>query len=98
MGATGSVLGVVADALSTTTRLSLAPGDTVVAVTDGILEIRHNGEEFGDEGLRRILAAAGDGSAAAVAESIESSALEFASRPAADDLAILVLRVAPAAG
>jgi serine phosphatase RsbU (regulator of sigma subunit) len=99
IGTAGSVLGILDHPVATTTRLALAPGDVVVAVTDGILEMRHDGEEFGDDRLRQVLAAADPGAdAEAVAAAVEETAVAFASRPRADDLTVLVLRVLPRGG
>jgi serine phosphatase RsbU (regulator of sigma subunit)/uncharacterized protein YigA (DUF484 family) len=95
VGTVGSVLGIVDDPEATTSRVPIGPGDLVVAVTDGILEMRRDHEEFGEDGVRRVLAHGGGADAAAVAEAVEMAAVNFASRPPSDDLAVLVLRVAP---
>jgi PAS domain S-box-containing protein len=92
IGASGSVLGVMPGPPGEAARVRLEPGDAVVAVTDGILEARRGQEEFGDEGLGRVLAGAPTGDAAALAAAIEAAAVEFAAGPISDDLAILVLR------
>jgi serine phosphatase RsbU (regulator of sigma subunit) len=94
VGTPGSVLGIVSDPAATTSRVPIGPGDMLVAVTDGILEMRRDREEFGEDGVRQVLGQSGGVDAAAVAEVIETSAVNFASRPPSDDLAVLVLRVA----
>ena len=93
VGTPGVAVGILSDAVTTTTRVRLAAGDILVAVTDGILEARHDADEFGEDGLCRLLAATGDTDADSMAETIQSAATAFASGPMADDLAVLVLRV-----
>lgn len=97
----GSLLGIVPPVGLDPVRVTLAPGDTLVCVTDGVLEARHaptwdtpaEGEAFFDEeGLLEVLRASAGGTADEVAGAIEAAVLEFTGGRAPDDVAILVLR------
>jgi GAF domain-containing protein len=59
LGGTGLPLGVDPEESSYTTREApLAPGDLVLAYTDGLTEARREGRQFGDERLAGLLDAA----------------------------------------
>lgn len=76
--------------------VQLRADDLLVMVTDGVLEARHDGDEFGVDGLRAVLARPGLGDASSLADAIESAVLEHLGGNAQDDLAIVVLRLPPA--
>ena len=87
----GSLLGLFSDAEVESVRVRLDAGDTLVLVTDGVLEARDD-VQFEVGGVERVLAAeAGD--AAAVAVALESAVLRHTGGSLSDDMAILVLRV-----
>jgi serine phosphatase RsbU (regulator of sigma subunit) len=88
----GSLLGLFADAEIESIRVRLQPGDTLVLLTDGVLEAKRDGHQFDISGVERVLAAE-TGNAAAVAVAIESAVLRHTGRSLTDDVAILVLRV-----
>lgn len=89
----GRLLGPFEEADLRDFNADLRVGDTIVLVTDGVTEARRQGgNEFGEEGVKRVLATAESMSAAALAEAIETAALEHAGGTLKDDLAILVLR------
>ena len=92
----GSLLGVFEDIDVGTVKIALAPGDTLVAVTDGVLEARREGKMFDEDGLRRILAECGDG-ARNVTGALERAVLEHTGGVLTDDMAAIVLHV-PNAG
>jgi sigma-B regulation protein RsbU (phosphoserine phosphatase) len=74
--------------------IELQEGDVVIVGTDGIWEARSpDGEMFGKERLRRLLASLGDCSA----EEIRSAVVDAVSRfkgmaPQLDDITIVVIR------
>jgi serine phosphatase RsbU (regulator of sigma subunit) len=74
----------------------LAPGETLLCVTDGVTERRSGRRQLDDDdGLSRILADCAGMGAMAVAERVRQIVHDFDSRPPADDLAILVLHAVP---
>ncbi|MCA1844057.1 MAG: serine/threonine-protein phosphatase, partial [Actinobacteria bacterium] len=95
VGIPGQLLGVVGQATVATTRLRLGPGDTLVAVTDGVLECRHDGEQYGEERLAELLSGSAELGADATARTVEAAAIEFGSGAAADDIAVLAFRISP---
>ena len=88
----GSLLGVLSDAEFESIRVRLRPGDTLVLLTDGVLEARRDGGQFDISGVERVLAAE-TGDAAAVAVGLESAVLRHTGGSLTDDMAILVFRV-----
>jgi serine phosphatase RsbU (regulator of sigma subunit) len=74
----------------------LAPGDTLVCVTDGVTERRSEHGMFGEEGLVAVLRRCAGRSAAEIAAELHRTVLGFGREPARDDLAVLVLRARPA--
>jgi serine phosphatase RsbU (regulator of sigma subunit) len=63
-------------------------------MTDGVTEARHGQELYGEESVRRLVAAAPlDVDADALAQRIERAALAFGAGYAVDDIAVLVVRV-----
>ncbi len=74
----------------------LAPGDSLLCVTDGVTERRSGRRMFDDgDGLARALAACAGLSADGIAERIRRAVHAFAEQPPDDDLALLVLQVVP---
>jgi serine phosphatase RsbU (regulator of sigma subunit) len=92
----GLLLGVLANAEYDETETSLAPGDTLVLYTDGVVEAQNAaGEFFGDDRLRTLLAEppANGGSAAAIRDRIVDSVNTFAGIDGpGDDLTVVVVR------
>jgi serine phosphatase RsbU (regulator of sigma subunit) len=98
VGAPGMPLGVLPGVAFAETELRLPPGATLVLYTDGVTEARDDaGTQFGDDGLRRVLAALPSGdvkrTVAAVSAAVEAQLT--GSRYEADDLAVLALAVPP---
>jgi phosphoserine phosphatase RsbU/P len=85
----GIVLGAVDDPRLGEEHIRLGQGDTLVLYTDGVVEARVDGELFGEERLRTLVAE-GPLDADALAAAIERAVREF-SPALADDTAILVL-------
>ena len=65
----------------------------MVFYTDGVTEERREGEQFGEDRLRELVAGSTGLSAAGIAERIERAVLEFQPVAPADDLAVVVLRI-----
>jgi sigma-B regulation protein RsbU (phosphoserine phosphatase) len=93
--ATGLVLGAVADSPYGEESLRLEPGDVVVAYTDGVTEaFSPGGEEFGEERLFEVVAAARGLPAAALVDRVAAAVVAWrGSVPAHDDLTLVVARV-----
>ncbi len=75
--------------------VAIAPGTLLVAVTDGITESRRGRREFfGMERCLDVLREQRDAQVDVVARTLADRALAFSDRPAHDDIAILVVRIA----
>ncbi|MEW1749928.1 SpoIIE family protein phosphatase [Streptomyces angustmyceticus] len=90
----GLLLGVGPEFDGTACRLELAPGDSLVLVTDGITEARSADGEFFDEhrladALHGLPGAAGG--AAGLIEAVHAAVTGFAGRSTPDDQAALVI-------
>lgn len=73
--------------------IELAPGDLLLAYTDGIVEARRGKEElFGEDRLRRSLALRRGGSAQGVVDGLVGSVKEFCGGRAEDDLTLVALK------
>ncbi|MFC8915736.1 SpoIIE family protein phosphatase [Streptomyces sp. NPDC057116] len=91
------LLGVVDDVGYESHTFHLAPGDTLLCVTDGVTERRsRTGRMFDDgDGLAEALAGCAGLPAREVADRIRRAVHTFGEAPVRDDLALLVLRAAP---
>ncbi|WGP10004.1 SpoIIE family protein phosphatase [Streptomyces sp. SH5] len=86
------LLGVVEDVAYESQVFDLAPGDTLLCVTDGVTERRSGPLMFDDgDGLARVLAGCAGLPAEATAEKIRRAVHAFAEQPPDDDVALLVL-------
>lgn len=73
----------------------LAPGETLLCVTDGVTERRHGRHLLDDhDGLAHILADCAGMGAMAVAERVRQATHDFSPEPVEDDLAVVVLHAA----
>lgn len=95
LGATGSIVGLVARSSTTDVPAVLAPGDVLVAYTDGVTEARRGTELFGEARLRDAIADGAHLGAQALADHIVDVALAFQDGDARDDIAVVALAVAP---
>ncbi len=75
--------------------LTLKPGETMLAFTDGASERRRGDAMLDSEGLAAVLADCRSMSAAGVAARIQRAVEDFGDAPLSDDMAILVLRAVP---
>jgi serine phosphatase RsbU (regulator of sigma subunit) len=87
----GLALGVEAGQRYETAQVTLAPGAALCLYTDGLVEARRGGDQYGEERLHDTLAAGRDLSAQALAEHIVAGARAFAGDPE-DDYAVVVIR------
>jgi serine phosphatase RsbU (regulator of sigma subunit) len=95
-GGTGTAIGIFEDAEYEQAVVQLAPGDTMVLCSDGVLEATDiRGEQFGFEGLERSLAS-GDTRAAAIAERLHGHLREHVGDAAQyDDITLLLCGISP---
>ncbi len=92
----GTLLGIYPDIDVSDRETVLTPGDAVVFYTDGVVEERRSGEQFGEGRLRELLAACAGLSATGIAERVERAVLEFQPVAPADDIAVVVIRITDA--
>ncbi|RVU19210.1 protein phosphatase [Streptomyces antnestii] len=87
------LLGVVEDPDYTSETFEMAPGDTLLCVTDGVTERRDGPRQFDDgEGLAQALSGCDGLTAPLLAERIRRLVHGFSESPPDDDLALLVLQ------
>ena len=91
--APGAMLGIGPNAAPATTDVELRPGDLLLLYTDGILDARTGRETFGEQRLRRTLAACAGEPAAAALRRIDTAVREYSPGPVRDDKALMALRV-----
>lgn len=90
--AIGVELGAALDPYPTET-IGLAPGDVVLAFTDGIAELRNAGGGFFEDVMGSVLAECHDRPAAETVQRLAQAADAFSARPASDDVALLCVRL-----
>ncbi len=92
--ATGTILGIMADAPVGEANLELGAGDALVFYTDGIIEARDGrGEPFGEARALATLAGAAGRSAEGIARRLERAVLDHRAPQDRDDMAIVVVRL-----
>jgi sigma-B regulation protein RsbU (phosphoserine phosphatase) len=94
-GAKGIILGVRPDAVYTTGRTSLAPGESIYVFTDGVTEAAdQQGELFAEARLEAVLRAAGGCSTAAeIVTSVAEAVHGFVGNALpSDDITMLAVR------
>ncbi len=90
----GPMLGALREAAYGSGRVTLEPGDTLVAYSDGVIECQNSqDEEFETRRLATAAGTAGNASASQALFSTLGAVLDFADgRPPGDDLTLLVVR------
>jgi sigma-B regulation protein RsbU (phosphoserine phosphatase) len=90
----GAVLGIMPDATFACGRTQLAPGDTLIGYSDGIIEARNvHDEEFDSKGLVTAARSFSSGTASTMLYSLVGAVQDFAgSRPRGDDFTLMVVR------
>jgi serine phosphatase RsbU (regulator of sigma subunit)/anti-sigma regulatory factor (Ser/Thr protein kinase) len=87
------LLGVLEGVTFEQNTFSMARGDVLLCVTDGVTERRSGGRLLDDDdGLRGLLGGCSELNAGSVVARIRRAVGEFGSEPPTDDLALLVLR------
>lgn len=95
LGASGLVVGIMADATYEERTCVLAPGDVLLLFSDGLTEASNpdSGEEFGEERLITLLKKERDQPSAKLIESIKAEVSSFTGgAAAADDITVVVAR------
>ena len=89
----GPLLGAVPGAVFSNGHATLAPGETLIGYSDGVVECRNgSGEDFEPERLAEAARNAGGNSASAILFSVLGATQDFAAtQPRADDVALLVV-------
>ncbi|PXY28448.1 serine/threonine protein phosphatase [Prauserella muralis] len=90
----GTLVGALPEIEAVTDTVLLAPGETCVLFTDGIVECRGGpmgGEQFGEDRLRQALAGCTGMPAEAVVERVQMLASDWVGRGLHDDMAVLVV-------
>jgi GAF domain-containing protein len=95
LSATGVPLGVGEESQYEEHETSFGPGDVLFAATDGLVEARRDGEFFGDERLRAVLAEHGRRLAPGELVAAVHREVEAWSPQLDDDLVLLALRPCP---
>jgi phosphoserine phosphatase RsbU/P len=90
----GRLLGYFQTVEADETVVQLAPGDTLVAFTDGVIE-RHSGSSWFREHDLMTLVSGSDVDADSLAGRIRDTVVDAFAAPPTDDMAILVLRRLP---
>jgi serine phosphatase RsbU (regulator of sigma subunit) len=96
---TGPLLGAFDEAQFEEVTVPVRGGELLTLYTDGLTDIRNeNGVFFGEAGVRKVLTALRPETAAQIADALNNAAVQFAAGEGLrDDIAILVLKLAPAA-
>jgi serine phosphatase RsbU (regulator of sigma subunit) len=87
----GLALGIEADQRYETATATLEHGAALCLYTDGLIEARREGDQYGEERLHDALSSGRDLSAQALAEHVVADARAFAGEPD-DDYAVVVIR------
>ncbi|MGA5170367.1 MULTISPECIES: SpoIIE family protein phosphatase [Streptomyces] len=87
------LLGVMDDLELYEETVTLAPGDVLLCVTDGVTERREGSRMLGDDGLTEVLTTCTGLTAGAVTARIMRAVERFAAEPPSDDMAILAMRL-----
>ena len=92
---TGRALGMIADEVYDTRKVTLGYRDLIVLFTDGITEARRRNLFFGPERLREVIANHAEQSAGELVASIFDEVKEFTGGELRDDAGVLVIKALP---
>ncbi|MFN2611416.1 MAG: PP2C family protein-serine/threonine phosphatase, partial [Actinomycetota bacterium] len=92
VGEPGTLLGQFEDTTLSEQIIRLAPGDSLVLFTDGVIEARGTEGELEEGGLRELLRSLRGSSATKLATKIERKALDIQKGKPHDDIAVLVIK------
>lgn len=99
LGQGGTLLGALTKVHIADVEDRLAPGDTVIMLTDGVLEARNvEGEQFGDDRVTELLQRMSGEAPDVVAARIVEAARDFQEGLLRDDIAILAFQSIPENG
>jgi PAS domain S-box-containing protein len=97
VGRPGTLIGVVSHPEFSETSVTMRPGDALVLFTDGVIEASPVDDAFGPEQLARFLGECVGSDAGHIAAGVEGRVVELQRGRPRDDVAVVVLRVAPGA-
>ena len=92
ISARGLALGIDAPQKYETVTAPFPPGAIVVVYTDGVIEARRGGEQFGVERLDALLPSAASSPPQAIAAAALAACRDWAEGELADDFAIVVVK------
>ena len=92
IAAGGLALGIDAPQAYTTVARPFPPGSIAVAYTDGVIEARREGEQFGVERLDALLAATRELEPGEIADAALTACRDWSGGELADDFAIVVVK------
>ncbi|HTD57659.1 MAG TPA: SpoIIE family protein phosphatase [Solirubrobacteraceae bacterium] len=93
LGDPGTLLGAFPDASRPETAFAMQPGETLVAITDGVTDtVGKDGERFGIERLQEVLSQVRDQPPSVIRRQVLAALEDFQVGPQADDTAIVVMR------
>jgi phosphoserine phosphatase RsbU/P len=97
IGRSGALLGVLAEPPLHDASTELRPGDSLALFTDGIVEARRVRDFFGEQRLTALLVTHRDLPAPQLAQRVVDEVVDFQAGMPRDDIALVVLKVPPAA-
>jgi len=93
IASTGPVIGILSEARWSSATTRLEPGESLILYSDGLVEARSaNGEEFGIDGLKRILQRRLRAAAATLAADILEAVERHTDGARQDDLTLVIAR------
>jgi len=88
-------LGLFPDTQYSESRVTLAPGQTILLYSDGLLDTRRGKEFFGDDRVHEIVSATADLAPADIIGALSSATEAFSGRQYTDDIALMAIRYSP---